>query len=92
MRALLICFWTGLLVSSLLLTACATHTGSRDDYTFYLVRHAEKVADDSNDPDLTAAGREQAVKIATRLKNKGITDIWSSDYQRTRETAAPPAK
>ena len=80
------------LVASLLLSACASGTPTGEEYTLYLVRHAEKVADGSRDPDLTDAGRERALEIAARLKNKDIQDIWSSDYQRTRETAAPLAK
>jgi len=92
MRALLICCWTGLLATSLLLSACATNTGASSDYTLYLMRHAEKVADNSKDPDLTDAGKTRADNIAERLQDKGIRDVWSSDYQRTRETAAPLAK
>jgi broad specificity phosphatase PhoE len=87
MRALLIC-----LIAGLMLSACASSTHARDEYTLYLVRHAEKVTDGSRDPDLTDAGRARAIKIAARLENKGIEDIWSSDYQRTRETAAALAK
>lgn len=92
MRALVICFWAILLATGLFLTACATHTESQDDYTLYLVRHAEKVADGSDDPGLTAVGRVRAVKIAAQLQNKRITEIWSSDYMRTRDTAMPLAK
>ncbi len=87
MRALLIC-----LIASLLLSACATTDNSNNDYTLYLVRHAEKVADGTRDPDLTGPGRARADAIAARLQNKEIGDIWSSDYQRTRETAAPLAR
>lgn len=87
MRALLIGF-----IASLVLAACATGTSARSDYTLYLVRHAEKVADDSSDPDLTAAGRTRAIELAESLQQKGIRTIWSSDYQRTRETAAPLAR
>lgn len=87
MRALLICF-----IASLTLTACATNTSVRNDYTLYLVRHAEKVPDDSNDPVLNDAGKARANKLAESLQSKSIRSIWSSDYQRTRETAAPLAK
>lgn len=60
----------------------------------YLVRHAEKVEpypDDPDDPPLTAAGRERAQELARTLADAGITRILSSDYRRTRETAAPLA-
>ena len=58
----------------------------------YLVRHAEKVQDDSEDPDLTQTGRQRAANLAVVLKSAGIEKIYSSDYKRTRETAAPLAE
>ena len=67
--------------------------------TAYLVRHAEKVTDgdamivaDPKDPPLTKEGRARAVQLAALLKDAGITAIWSSDYTRTRQTAAPLAR
>lgn len=92
MHALRMVLWTGLLASSLWLSACASSAGTPGDYTLYLIRHAEKVADGSKDPDLTGAGRERANNIAARLQDKGIRVVWSSDYQRTLDTAAPLAE
>lgn len=97
MRALLMSFVAGLVLAACAPGVSATGTSTagasaRSDYTLYLVRHAEKVADDSHDPDLTAAGRERAAELAESLQQKGIRTIWSSDYQRTRKTAAPLAK
>ncbi|MGA9573881.1 MAG: histidine phosphatase family protein [Lysobacterales bacterium] len=60
-------------------------------YTLYLVRHAEKLADDGDDPALTNAGRHRSEQLANWLRDKGITDIWSSDYRRSRDTARPLA-
>jgi phosphohistidine phosphatase SixA len=60
-----------------------------DDYTLYLVRHAEKQADKGKDPGLTEAGNYRSEQLAQWLQNKGIRKIWSSDYQRTRNTAGP---
>jgi phosphohistidine phosphatase SixA len=57
----------------------------------FLVRHAEKTAD-KNDPALTAAGTARAETLAVMLKDADITHIHSSDYTRTRDTAAPLAK
>jgi broad specificity phosphatase PhoE len=50
----------------------------------YLVRHAEKDGD-----TLTAKGRAQAEKLASLLKNAGITTIYMTQFERTRLTAAP---
>lgn len=59
----------------------------------YLVRHAEKVTGnaDLRDPPLTAAGRERAKALARVLSAQPLQAIYSSDYQRTRETAVPVA-
>lgn len=71
------------------LTACVTTT-SQNDATYYLVRHAEKTKD-KTDPALTDAGTERAQDLALRLKDVPLTKIYSSDYKRTRDTAAPIA-
>lgn len=43
------------------------------------------------DPGLTAAGQQRAQDLAARLKDVQLTKIYSSDYIRTRDTAAPIA-
>jgi len=71
------------------LAACTTGSGSKDTYTLYLVRHAEKQADGSRDPDLTEAGKQRSENLASWFEDKRIQDVWSSDYKRTRNTARP---
>ena len=67
-----------------------TTAGDTDNsYTLYLVRHAEKQSDGSRDPALTEAGRNRSAQLASWFQDKGITEIWSSDYIRTRDTAKP---
>ncbi|MEP6343246.1 MAG: histidine phosphatase family protein [Maricaulaceae bacterium] len=56
----------------------------------FLVRHAEKTAA-KTDPALTQAGQDRAQLLANMLGDVGITHIHSSDYKRTRDTAAPLA-
>jgi len=58
----------------------------------FLVRHAEKQVNGTNDPALTPQGNTRANNIANQLMDKNIVVIYSSDYQRTRQTAAPLAK
>ena len=56
-----------------------------------IVRHAEKATNDANDPDLSSAGRARANELARILKDSGITAIFTTEFKRTQETAAPTA-
>lgn len=58
--------------------------------TIILVRHAEKA--EGKDPGLTAQGKERAKRLKELLINAGITAIYSTDYNRTKETAKPLAQ
>ena len=60
------------------------------DTVIYLVRHAEKVPD-GTDPVLSLAGRERARMLANLLEEAAIDAIHSTDFRRTRATAAPLA-
>jgi len=76
----------------LLLVGLASVTGALhadENYTLYLVRHAEKLADNGDDPDLTGEGIQRSKQLASWFRDKGIADIWSSDFRRSRDTAAP---
>jgi len=59
-----------------------------DNFTLYLVRHAEKQADTKN-PPLTECGKERAKQLATLLSTTNIQAIYSTSYQRTMSTAVP---
>lgn len=66
-----------------------------------LVRHGESAAvvpgieiplvDGHDDPALSADGRAQAERLATRLAQERVDAIYVSSLQRTQETAAPTA-
>eukprot|EP01047_Picozoa_sp_COSAG01_P015933 COSAG01_NODE_804_length_13444_cov_6.162683_8_plen_237_part_00 len=56
----------------------------------FLVRHAEKV-DNSQNPPLSAAGKVRAKTLASVLQDAKIQTIHSTDYLRTKKTAAPIA-
>lgn len=68
---------------------CSSTTHQDINYSIYLVRHAEKQADGSKDPELTASGEYRAEQLAAWFADKNIGDIWSSDYRRSRNTAKP---
>jgi broad specificity phosphatase PhoE len=61
---------------------------ANDDFTLYLVRHAEKQNTDKN-PQLTQCGKLRAKQLATLLSTANIKSIYSTSYQRTMSTAAP---
>ncbi len=71
-----------------LLSACNVNNESR----YYLFRHAEKVKDGTKDPSLTSQGKERAQRIAALLKDQPIKKIYTTDYQRTRDTIKPLAE
>ncbi len=74
------------------------------EQVIFLVRHAER-ADTAapaapagahsmlgDDPPLTAAGEQRAARLAATLAQAGITDIVTTEFKRTRQTAAPLAE
>ena len=56
-----------------------------------IVRHAERQTGDGDDA-LSEAGRQRAERLASMLKDAGITHIFVSDLRRTVETAQPLAR
>lgn len=72
----------GLLFLVLLSSACSSTK-------IFLVRHGEKSTYPSNDPYLTAAGKARAQALAATLSKESIQAIYSTNTNRTRETATP---
>ena len=61
----------------------------------FLVRHAERAAISGNVPSdtgLSAAGRKRAEALARVLADAQITAVYTTEYKRTKETAAPVAQ
>ena len=80
-----------ILFSCLILVVANAH-GQRK--TIILVRHAEKDTSetaDPGDPVLTSQGVERANRLAKQIKRYKIGAVYSTDYKRTRDTAAPIA-
>ena len=61
--------------------------------TYYLIRHAEKDRSDSSNknPELTTAGHNRAMKWANSFKDIPLDAIYSTNYNRTLQTAQPTA-
>jgi broad specificity phosphatase PhoE len=57
----------------------------------FLVRHAEREWE-GEDPPLLAGGEARAQALAETLRDAGITRIVTTQWQRTRDTAAPLSK
>jgi broad specificity phosphatase PhoE len=76
----------------LLLSIFVVVTAASAEPFVVIVRHAEKAASAGNDPDLAPAGRARADALARILKDSGVTAIFTSEFKRTQETAAPSAK
>lgn len=57
----------------------------RKKLNIYLIRHGEKEINE--DPYLTKRGRKQIKLLAKRLQKEKITEIYSSDLNRCKETA-----
>ena len=57
----------------------------------YLVRHAERAEDGTDDPPISPAGEQRARLIADMLRDAALTHLHTTDYLRTRATAAPVA-
>jgi probable phosphoglycerate mutase len=85
-----------ILLIAITLIGCSSETDTvpsasvHEPVVVFLVRHGEKV-DDSQDAELSDAGRERAEALARILRSAKIEYVHSSDYIRTRETAAPTA-
>lgn len=60
--------------------------------SIFIVRHAEKAESTGNDQDLSEAGRARAEALAYILKDAKITGIYTTEFKRTQQTAAPLAR
>ncbi len=93
-------FWIHLIVvvaliaGMFILTKMSRERAGGADTVVYIVRHAEKITGENagRDPALTDAGQNRALVLAEILRSENISHVYSSDYIRTRDTAAPTAK
>ena len=73
----------------LLLTAVPVTAAAQA--TAIVVRHAERL-DSSTDSPLSSAGQARAARLAAMLKDAGISAIYTTERQRTTQTAQPLAE
>lgn len=65
---------------------------SQDLTTIILVRHAEKEADGTEDPSLTAQGKRRAEHLAFLLNSQPLEVIYSTRFSRNTSTIYPIAQ
>ncbi|MET2984141.1 SixA phosphatase family protein [Aureibaculum conchae] len=84
-------FLFAILLFSLTFTAFSQQ---KEKTTYYLIRHAEKERVDKTDknPELNKKGKARAKKWSRIFDELKIDAIYSTDYNRTLQTAAPTAK
>ena len=65
----------------------------KDQTTYYLIRHAEKDRSDSTnrDPELTQKGLDRAQHWTRYFETVQLDHVYSTNYQRTMQTAGPTA-
>jgi broad specificity phosphatase PhoE len=94
------------MLAAVLVSSTGNATAAEPQLVF-LVRHAERVVPAPaggttatgrsmtaapDDPPLSAAGHERAARLAAMLRSADIRNIFSTEYVRTRQTAAPIAE
>jgi 2,3-bisphosphoglycerate-dependent phosphoglycerate mutase len=65
---------------------------AQETTTFILIRHAEKVKDGTQDPELSAEGKQRAEALAKMLERNGIASVYSTNFKRTQQTVLPIAQ
>jgi broad specificity phosphatase PhoE len=77
-------------------TSVAVVTPIEEDVvtTYYFIRHAEKDRSDpeNRNPALTELGQERAQNWMRVFKDIALDAVYSTDYNRTQQTAAPTAQ
>ncbi|MFT4938014.1 MAG: broad specificity phosphatase PhoE [Paraglaciecola sp.] len=73
----------------LLFCAFSLNAICAEDKTWYFVRHFEKQQGDN--PELTEVGKKRAHQLAAFFADIPLSQIYSTDYKRTQQTAASVA-
>ena len=88
-----------LIVIAVLCAGCGEKAKDRLDETeeglvttYYFIRHAEKDRNTNDDPELIPQGELRAQFWAEYFEDIHLDAIYSTDYNRTKQTAAPTAR
>lgn len=90
MKRIILFFFVVLLSYSV----CAQQENIVEKSTYFLIRHAEKERSNPNEknPNLTEKGQQRAVKWSNLLADYAIEAVYSTEYNRTLQTAKPTAE
>ena len=66
--------------------------GRPEPVVIYLVRHAERAEDGTDDPPLALAGQIRTQVLRHLLAHAGVTHVHTTEWKRTRDTARPIAE
>ena len=95
------CWSTALLAAASVLAAVppvsgiqlpGSSDGNSGPVVVYLVRHAEKADDGTDDPPLALAGQIRVRMLQQLLSDAGLTHVYTTDLKRTRDTVRPFAE
>lgn len=70
----------------------ATPNGNDEAVVVYLVRHAERAENGTDDPPLALAGQIRVQQLLGLLADVDLTHVHTTDFKRTRDTARPFAE
>lgn len=87
--------FAGVLLALASLPGCASRSPPPDPaqaLELVVVRHAEKIADGSNDPPLSDAGRRRAASLAALVAGPRLRAVYATRLRRTQQTAAAAAQ
>lgn len=73
-------------------TTSATPGGNDEAVVVYLVRHAERAENGTDDPPLAIAGQIRVQQLLGMLADVNLTHVHTTDFKRTRDTARPFAE
>ena len=79
------------LIALTLAIFCVSQVVQAQTKTIILVRHAEKADATSQDPDLSAEGKQRAERLAKVAGKYKPGAFYSTNFKRTRDTLAPLA-
>ena len=70
-----------------------TNISEENTTIYYLIRHAEKDRSDktNRNPELNTMGKKRATLWATHFKDTDLDLVYSTNYNRTQQTATPTA-